>query len=76
VVASRLRAALGARVAVSDIVTSRQVIASTLTAVDLSGLTRVELAFALALAVAGLATADGTAIRAARRPPLTVLRDL
>ena len=29
-----------------------------------------------ALAVAGLAAAGGTAIRAARRPPLTVLRDL
>ena len=29
-----------------------------------------------ALAVAGLAIAGATAIRAARRPPLTVLRDL
>jgi putative ABC transport system permease protein len=167
VVASRLRAALGPTAAVTDILTTRQVIASTLTAVDLSGLTRVELAFALALAVsatgllltlgfaerrrtfalarvlgahprqlggfvwaeviitgligailgavtgwllsqmlvkiltgvfdpppahlsvpwaylgvvaalavAGLAAAGGTAIRAARRPPLTVLRDL
>ena len=166
-VASRLRAALGPTAAVTDILTTRQVIASTLTAVDLSGLTRVELAFALALAVsatgllltlgfaerrrtfalarvlgahprqlggfvwaeviitgligaifgavigwllsemlvkvltgvfdpppahlsvpwaylgvvsalavAGLAAAGGTAIRAARRPPLTVLRDL
>lgn len=55
VVASRLHAALGARVAVSDIVTARQVIASTLTAVDLSGLTRVELAIALALAVSATA---------------------
>jgi putative ABC transport system permease protein len=51
-VASRLRAALGPTAAVSDIVTTRQVIASTLTAVDLSGLTKVELSFALALALA------------------------
>jgi putative ABC transport system permease protein len=51
-VASRLRAALGPTAAVSDIVTTRQVIASTLTAVDLAGLTKVELSFALALALA------------------------
>jgi putative ABC transport system permease protein len=50
-VASRLRTALGPTAAVTDILTARQVIASTLTAVDLSGLTRVELAFALALAI-------------------------
>jgi putative ABC transport system permease protein len=54
-VAARLRAALGPTVGISDIVTSRQVIASTLTAVDLSGLTRVELSFALALAVSATA---------------------
>jgi putative ABC transport system permease protein len=51
-VASRLRAMLGPTAAVSDITTTRQVIASTLTAVDLSGLTKVELSFALALALA------------------------
>jgi putative ABC transport system permease protein len=34
------------------------------------------LAVVAALAVAGLAAAGGAAIRAARRPPLTVLRDL
>jgi putative ABC transport system permease protein len=55
VVAARLRAALGPTAAVTDIVTSRRVIASTLTAVDLSGLTKVELAFALALAVSATA---------------------
>jgi len=55
VVADRLRAALGPTAAVTDIVTSRRVIASTLTAVDLSGLTKVELAFALALAVSATA---------------------
>lgn len=55
VVADRLRAALGPTAAITDIVTSRRVIASTLTAVDLSGLTKVELAFALALAVSATA---------------------
>jgi putative ABC transport system permease protein len=54
-VATRLRSALGPTAAISDIVTTRQVIASTLTAVDLSGLTKVELAFALALAVSATA---------------------
>ena len=54
-VAARLRSALGPAAAVSDIVTTRQVIASTLTAVDLSGLTKVELSFALALAVSATA---------------------
>jgi putative ABC transport system permease protein len=55
VVAARLRAALGPTVGISDIVTSRRVIASTLTAVDLSGLTKVELSFALALAISATA---------------------
>ena len=54
-VAARLRAALGPAVGISDIVTSRRVIASTLTAVDLSGLTKVELSFALALALSATA---------------------
>jgi putative ABC transport system permease protein len=54
-VAARLRAALGPTVGISDIVTSRRVIASTLTAVDLSGLTKVELSFALALAISATA---------------------
>jgi putative ABC transport system permease protein len=46
---------------VSDITTSRRVVGSSLTAVDLSGLTRVELGFALALAAAatGLVLALG-----------------
>jgi len=55
VVGARLRAALGPAVAITDIVTSRRVIASTLTAVDLSGLTKVELSFALALAISATA---------------------
>jgi putative ABC transport system permease protein len=55
VVAARLRAALGPAVGITDIVTSRRVVASTLTAVDLSGLTKVELSFALALALSATA---------------------
>ena len=55
VVGARLRTALGPAVGISDILTSRRVIASTLTAVDLSGLTKVELSFALALAVSATA---------------------
>jgi putative ABC transport system permease protein len=52
VVADHLRAALGASVQVSDIQTTRTVIGSSLTAVDLGGLTRVELGFALVLVAA------------------------
>jgi putative ABC transport system permease protein len=55
VVAARLRSLLGPTVGITDIVTSRRIIASTLTAVDLSGLTKVELSFALALAVSATA---------------------
>jgi putative ABC transport system permease protein len=60
-VARRVRALVGTGAAVTDIAESRQVVGSSLTAVELSGLTRVELAFALVLAVAatGLALALG-----------------
>jgi putative ABC transport system permease protein len=51
-VGNRLRSQLGPGVQVSDIATSRKIIGSNLTAVELSGLTRVELAFALILAIA------------------------
>jgi putative ABC transport system permease protein len=51
-VAERVRAAVGASATVSDIATSRRVVGSSLTAVDLSGLTRIELGFAVALAAA------------------------
>jgi len=54
-VAARLRTALGPAPGITDIVTSRRVVASTLTAVDLSGLTKVELSFALALAMSATA---------------------
>ena len=51
-VADALRKQLGATAAVTDLASSRKVIGSSLTAVDLDGLTRVELGFALALAAA------------------------
>jgi putative ABC transport system permease protein len=54
-VSARLRATLGPTVGITDIATSRRVIGSTLTAVDLSGLTKVELSFALALAISATA---------------------
>jgi putative ABC transport system permease protein len=60
-VGQRLSAHAGTSAKVSDIATSRKVIGSNLTAVELSGLTRVELAFALILAAAstGLVLALG-----------------
>jgi putative ABC transport system permease protein len=51
-VANKLRTELGTQVAVTDIISERKIIGSSLTAVDLAGLTRVELGFALALAAA------------------------
>ena len=51
-VAQSLRRQLGTNATVTDIAESRKMIGSSLTAVDLDGLTRVELGFALALAAA------------------------
>ncbi|MGH3320325.1 MAG: FtsX-like permease family protein [Streptosporangiaceae bacterium] len=51
-VAARLRRVLGPTAHVTDIVTSRQIVGSSLTTVGMSGLTTVELAFAAALAAA------------------------
>jgi putative ABC transport system permease protein len=51
-VGHRVRAALGTSAQVNDISTQRRIVGSNLTAVELSGLTRVELTFALILAVA------------------------
>jgi putative ABC transport system permease protein len=64
-VARRVRAAVGAGATVTDIETSRRIVGSSLTAVDLRGLTRVELGFALALAAgsAGLVLTLGLAER-------------
>ncbi|MGI8682773.1 MAG: FtsX-like permease family protein [Mycobacteriales bacterium] len=60
-VADRVRGTLGAAAVVTDIATTRSVVGSSLTSVDLAGLTRVELAFALLLAAAagGLVLALG-----------------
>jgi putative ABC transport system permease protein len=64
-VAARVRALVGPTVNVTDISTTRGVVGSSLTSVDLAGLTRVELAFALILAAAagGLVLALGLAER-------------
>ena len=51
-VANRVRSDVGTSATVTDILSSRKIIGSSLTAVDLNGLTRVELGFALALAAA------------------------
>ncbi|WP_018506061.1 ABC transporter permease [Parafrankia discariae] len=49
-VAARLRAQLGATATVTDITQARTAVGSSLTSVDLSGLTRIELSFAVVLA--------------------------
>jgi putative ABC transport system permease protein len=51
-VAGRVQSALGSGVTVSDIATTRRVVGSSLTAVDLAGLTRIELGFGAVLAAA------------------------
>jgi putative ABC transport system permease protein len=51
-VAGRITDMVGDTAQVTDIVTTRRIVGSSLTAVDLAGLTRVELGFALALAAA------------------------
>ena len=64
-VAATMRRELGTIASVTDISGARKIIGSSLTAVDLSGLTRVELGFAVALAAAatGLVLALGFAER-------------
>jgi putative ABC transport system permease protein len=66
-VAHRVRAAVGTSAAVTDIAEQRQVVGSNLTAVELSGLTRVELAFALLLAATASGLALGLGFRERRR---------
>ncbi|MCW3008500.1 MAG: putative rane protein, partial [Solirubrobacterales bacterium] len=66
-VAQRVRSAVGATAQVSDIATSRRVVGSNLTAVELSGLTRVELGFALVLAAAASGLALALGLRERRR---------
>ncbi|MEO8688749.1 MAG: ABC transporter permease, partial [Solirubrobacteraceae bacterium] len=66
-VAGRVRAAVGSTAKVTDIQDSRRVVGSNLTAVELSGLTRVELGFALLLAAAASGLALGLGFRERRR---------
>lgn len=66
-VATRLRAALGTDATVTDITTSRRIVGSSLTAVQLSGLTRVELGFALLLAAAATGLTLALALGERRR---------
>jgi putative ABC transport system permease protein len=66
-VSQRLRAQLGTSAQVTDIVNQRKVVGSNLTAVELSGLTKVELGFALALAVAASGLALGLGFKERRR---------
>ena len=58
---------LGTSALVADIVNQRKVIGSNLTAVELSGLTKVELGFALALAIAASGLTLGFGFQERRR---------
>jgi putative ABC transport system permease protein len=66
-VARHIRGQLGTSAAVTDIVTQRKVVGSNLTAVELGGLTKVELAFALVLAIAASGLALGLGFNERRR---------
>jgi FtsX-like permease family len=66
-VAGRVRRLVSPDAKVTDIQDSRRVVGSNLTAVELSGLTRVELAFALVLAAAASGLALGLGFRERRR---------
>ncbi len=66
-VGKNVRAAVGTSAQVTDIATSRKVVGSNLTAVELSGLTKVELGFALALAAAATGLTLGLGFAERRR---------
>jgi putative ABC transport system permease protein len=66
-VAQRVRGVVGTSAQVTDIVNQRKVVGSNLTAVELSGLTKVELGFALVLAVAASGLALGLGFQERRR---------
>src|SRR5207253_278864 len=65
--AARLRAAAGPGATVTDIDENRRVVGSSLTAVDLRGLTRVELGYAVVLAAAATGLVLGMGFAARRR---------
>jgi putative ABC transport system permease protein len=67
VLADRVRRAVGTGSTVADVETSQRVVGSSLTAVDLAGLTRVELGFAVALAVAAAGLVLGLGLAQRRR---------
>ncbi|MEA2443328.1 MAG: putative transport system permease protein, partial [Thermoleophilales bacterium] len=66
-VAGRVRNQVGTTAQVTDIVNQRKIIGSNLTAVELTGLTRVELGFALVLAAAASGLALGLGFQERRR---------
>jgi len=66
-VAGRMRSALGTSARVTDIQHQRKIVGSNLTAVELSGLTKVELGFALALALAASGVAVAISFQERRR---------
>jgi putative ABC transport system permease protein len=66
-VARRIRARVGTGAQVTDIVNQRQIVGSNLTAVELSGLTKVELGFALVLAAAATGLVLGLGFQERRR---------
>jgi putative ABC transport system permease protein len=66
-VAQRVRARVSTSALVTDIAEQRRVVGSNLTAVELSGLTKVELAFALVLAVAASGLTLGLGFHERRR---------
>ena len=74
-VAARVQASLGPAVTVTDITNVRKQVGSSLTAVDLAGLTRVELGFALVIAVAAAGLVLGLSV-AERRRNLAILSAL
>jgi putative ABC transport system permease protein len=67
VVAQRVRGVVGTGAKVTDITNERKVVGSNLTAVELSGLTKVELGFALVLAISATGLALGLGFRERRR---------
>src|SRR2546430_16512864 len=66
-VAARVRSAAGPTATVTDIGSTRRIVGSSLTALDLGGLTRLELGFALGLAAARARV--GPALAPAERRP-------